>query len=103
MSYSACDRVLPICDEGICSETPVSITNSICCVCRQSTAPSGGAYGSSNQLKRNANAAHPQQPPVKKPKLNYLKDLSTADAAKYATLAEYEFFDQVSKIILKFL
>lgn len=57
----------------------------------------GGLYGSGNQLKRPANAAHPQQPIAKKPKLNYLKDLSTADAAKYATLAEYEFFDSVSR------
>lgn len=35
------------------------------------------------------------QPPVKKPKLGYLKDMSAAEAGKYATLAEYAFFDKV--------
>ncbi|XP_066964791.1 paired amphipathic helix protein Sin3a isoform X2 [Macrobrachium rosenbergii] len=39
------------------------------------------------------------QPPVKKPKLGYLKDMSAAEAGKYATLAEYAFFDQVRKAL----
>lgn len=36
------------------------------------------------------------QPPVKKPKLGYLKDMSAAEAGKHATLAEYAFFDKAS-------
>ncbi|XP_069172117.1 paired amphipathic helix protein Sin3a isoform X6 [Procambarus clarkii] len=39
------------------------------------------------------------QPPVKKPKLGYLKDMSAAEAGKYATLAEYAFFDKVRKAL----
>lgn len=38
---------------------------------------------------------HAQQPPIKRPKLAYLKDMSAAEAGKYATLAEYAFFDKV--------
>ena len=41
------------------------------------------------------NATSPVQPPTKKPKLGYLKDMSAADAGKHATLAEYAFFDKV--------
>ena len=36
-------------------------------------------------------------PPPKKPKLSYLKDMSAAEAGKYATLSEYAFFDKVRK------
>ncbi|XP_069994313.1 paired amphipathic helix protein Sin3a isoform X4 [Penaeus vannamei] len=39
------------------------------------------------------------QPPVKKPKLGYLKDMSAAEAGKHATLAEYAFFDKVRKAL----
>lgn len=57
----------------------------------------------SHQLKRphpgptqSHSHSHPHsQPPVKKPKLGYLKDMSAAEAGKYATLAEYAFFDKV--------
>jgi len=50
------------------------------------------------QPSGHVNVNHPQ-PPVKKPKLNYLKDMSAAEAGKYATLAEYAFFDQVRKAL----
>ncbi|KAK4299818.1 hypothetical protein Pmani_027930 [Petrolisthes manimaculis] len=42
---------------------------------------------------------HAQQPPIKRPKLSYLKDMSAAEAGKYATLAEYAFFDKVRKAL----
>ncbi|KAK7075084.1 Paired amphipathic helix protein Sin3a [Halocaridina rubra] len=60
-----------------------------------------------HQLKRphtgptqgHAHSHSHSQPPVKKPKLGYLKDMSAAEAGKYATLAEYAFFDQVRKAL----
>ncbi|XP_018026656.1 paired amphipathic helix protein Sin3a isoform X2 [Hyalella azteca] len=55
--------------------------------------------GGSSHLKRSNNASHAHQPPGKRIKLSYLKDVSAADAGKYATLAEYDFFDKVRKAI----
>ena len=53
----------------------------------------------SNQLKRSSSSTHPNQPPVKKIKPAYLKDVSLADTASYASLQEIHFFDQVRKNI----
>ena len=38
------------------------------------------------------------QPPSKKPRLGVLKDVSLAEAGKYASLNEYAFFDKVRDI-----
>ena len=62
--------------------------------------PAAVSYGSS--LKRSSShGSSTGQGAVllKKPKLHYLKDMSTADAGKFATLSEYAFFDKVRKAL----
>ena len=49
-----------------------------------------------SHLRRTANIPNaPSHLPMKKPKVNTLKDVSLAEATKYGTLNEFAFFDKV--------
>jgi len=55
-----------------------------------------------NNLKRPVqpnSGGNRMQPPVKKPRLGVLKDVSLAEAGKFGTLNEYAFFDKVRKAL----
>ena len=56
---------------------------------------SGGTSPSGGMTTTHSSGVVHSQPPIKKPKLSFLKDMSAAEAGKYATLAEYAFFDKV--------
>ena len=43
------------------------------------------------------------QPPTKKPRLGVLKDVSLAEAGKYASLNDYAFFDKVINVFFYIL
>lgn len=53
---------------------------------------------STESLKRPLQAGR-MQPPAKKPKMGVLKDVSLAEAGRYAALTEYAFFDKVRKAL----